>query len=226
MRQRVPILEKSLPPDPEHLLPGSFFLRRIEGWTGRWVGAAQAFTRGGSNWTHAGLVLDNYEIIEAAPGGARIKQVEGLWDSEPVLISDAPVQRWAAENYFPEDFGFKEEAIFAKRVEICGKARFLEGTPYSFLDYAALGMAEFKVPGWQLVRNRVEDSKHLICSALVDRAYSWCGVHLFDDNRLPGDVTPWDLEQYVLRWEAQRMTDIAKAQGIPTFWARAGDGEP
>jgi hypothetical protein len=43
------------------------------------------------------------------------------------------------------------------------------------------------------VRDFVADEGHLICSQLVDEAYLRAGVHLFDDGRLPGDVTPGDL---------------------------------
>lgn len=186
-------------------------MRRIEGWTGRWVGAVQAFVRGGSNFTHAGIVLDREQIIEAEPGGAKIKPAQSLYEhADPVMVSDAPMQRWLEVQIFPMVLGADYEAEMRKRAEICGKARYLDGIGYSFLDYVALAMAEAKVPGWQLVRDRVESSQRLICSALVDRAYSWAGVHLFDDGRLPGDVTPWDLEQYVWQQKADYMRRLAE----------------
>lgn len=173
--------------------PGAFFLTTIDGWTGRWVAAAQAFVRGRSTYTHAGLILDHGQMIEALPGGARITRIEKLLDyaadGKPLLICDAPVQRYLKGKGSPG----AEQQI---RTEIASKARYLEGVPYSFLDYAALAMAEWKLPGWQLVRDRVESSQHLICSALCDRAYSWSGIHLFDDGRLPGDVTPGDLADW------------------------------
>ncbi len=190
------------------MLPGAFFMRRIEGWTGRWVSAAQAFVRGGSNFTHAGIILDDGQIIEAEPGGANIKTIESLYSYEPVMVSDAPMQRWLDTTVFPQYLGAREEMEWAKRAEIVNKARYLEGIGYSFLDYLALALAEFKLPGWTFVRDRVESSKRLICSALVDRAYSWGEVHLFDDGRLPGDVTPWDLENYVLRYEGDRISRL------------------
>ena len=190
-----------------YLAPGSFFLRRIPG--NRWIPAMQAFLRGTSNYTHAGLILDNDELIEAEPGGAKIKHVSTLYRYDPILYSDAPMQHWLATTNFPMVLGAKEQAEFTKRNEIVGKARYLEGTPYSFLDYLAIAMAEWKLPGWQFVRDRVESSQHLICSALVDRAYSWADIHLFDDGRLPGDVTPWDLEQYVMKVEGKRIARLA-----------------
>ena len=182
--------------------PGSFFLTTIDGWTGRWVAAAQAFVRGGSKYTHAGLILDRGQILEALPGGARISQVEKLYEyqeaGKPLLVSDAPVQQWMLSKGYNLSNAIGAEN--QKRAEVVTKARALEGTPYSFLDYAALAMAEWKLPGWQLVRARVESSQHLICSALVDRAYCWADIHLFDDGRLPGDVTPGDLADWAYCW--------------------------
>jgi hypothetical protein len=219
MMKHVPLFSATLPRDWTELKPGSFFLRKIQGSTGRWVAAGQAFVRGGSNWTHAGLVLDHGQLIQAEPGGARIIQAETLWDDHPVLVSDAPMQRWLAGST-PASFepGADLVAEEIKRVEIVGKARYLEHVPYSFLDYVVIGLSEIwqdktgkKVTGW--LRNRVEDSQHLICSALVDRAYSWADIHLFDDGRLPGDVTPWDLEQYVLRYEGERLSQRAAEHG-------------
>jgi cell wall-associated NlpC family hydrolase len=170
--------------------PGMFFLAQIEGWTGRWVSAAQAFVRGGSSWTHAGLILDGDQFIEALPGGAKIRPLADLYARRPLLVSDAPIQRYlAARQVEPGD-------ELMARMRVARTARTLEGVPYSFLDYASLAMAEWKLPGWQAVRHRVQTSQHLICSALVDRAYSWAGIHLYDDGRLPGDVTPGDLDRY------------------------------
>lgn len=218
MKRELPTLT-AMPPNPGHLIPGSFFMRRIEGVTGRLVSAGQAFIRGGSNYTHAGLVLDNGQIIEAEPGGAKIKSAESLWEHGPVLLSDAPVQRWADKQPVPMVLGGHEMAVAAKRTEIVGKARFMEGVPYSFVDYVAIAAVELDWPIARWLVDRVEDSQHLICSALVDRAYAWADVHLFDDTpyrwdpakrRVPGDVTPWDLEQYVLRFEADRIARLAQ----------------
>jgi hypothetical protein len=123
---------------------------------------------------------------------------------------------------FPAILGAAEEGEWNKRTEICGKARFLEGTPYSYLDYLAITVAELArtkrgkhIGGW--LGDRVEESKHLICSALVDRAYLWCDVHLFDDGRMPGEVTPFDLEQYVLHYEAERMSRRVAATPVTVY---------
>jgi hypothetical protein len=65
-------------------------------------------------------------------------------------------------------------------------------TPYSFLDYASIALAAFHIRP-RVVRDFVANSDHMICSQLVDFAYDMAGVHLFDDGRIPGDVTPGDL---------------------------------
>lgn len=173
--------------------PGSFFLTRQTGRTGRLVAAGQALVRGASTFTHAGIVLSDRRVLEALPGGATISPLTKITDNAPVLICDRPVRDYVAKNPFPDPVGAVEGWI---RQRVVQSAERLEGVPYSWLDYAAIAMAEWKLPGWQLVRRRVESSHHLICSALVDRAYKWAGIDLFNDDRLCGDVTPWDLAEY------------------------------
>jgi hypothetical protein len=179
------------------LKPGMIFLATIDGWTGRWVAGAQAFVRGGSKYTHAGVILDHGQIIEAMPGGAQIGQVERLHDRKNLFVSDAPVQWWKRTSLFPQTLGAVEAAEAKLRERIDLAARVLEGVPYSLLDYYALAAVEFGWPGGAWSRKRVQTSKHLICSALVDRALDVAGLHLYDDGRLPGDVTPGDLAEWI-----------------------------
>lgn len=122
---------------------------------------------------HAFIYVGNGEIVQAMPGGAELIPLEEA--SEPVAWSTGHFALTAAD-----------------RVRICGAARGLVGTPYSFLDYASIALAHYRIrPAW--VRDFVADSGHLICSQLVDEAYLRADVHLFSDGRLPGDVTPGDL---------------------------------
>lgn len=169
--------------------PGSFFLTRQTGRNGRLVAAGQALVRGASTYTHAGIVLDDQHVLEALPGGAVISPLSKITAAGPVLICDRPVREYVEHH----SAAGMEWWIRERVVEM---ARLLVGTPYSWLDYAAIAMAEWKIPGWKIARARVESSEHLICSALVDRAYRWAGIELFDDGRLVGDVTPWDLAEY------------------------------
>lgn len=72
---------------------------------------------------------------------------------------------------------------------VARRARDYVGTPYSFLDYGAIAGVHFGVKNGP-IRRYVTSSKHMICSQLADQAMSDAGWHVFDDDRLPQDVTP------------------------------------
>jgi len=81
--------------------------------------------------------------------------------------------------------------------DVAAAALTLLGTPYGFVDIAALGLADLGVR--QRWLERVVDRQHaLICSQLVDQACLDAGVHLFTDGRMPGRVDPGDLERLIL----------------------------
>lgn len=174
--------------------PGSFGLSIIGGKNGRLIAAGQALTGDGSKYTHAFMVVDNNEIVEAMPEGARIYPLSFRADDDGGIVwSDAPVQN-ALPNLRTQ-YGDTPwlEADF--RNVICRVARDLAGTPYNFSDYLYLALAHlgFKA-NW--LRKRIDDRGHMICSQLVDEVYRKVGIHLFDDDRLPMDVTPGDLDNY------------------------------
>lgn len=70
------------------------------------------------------------------------------------------------------------------------------GTPYGWLDYAAIAAHcwHLPIPG---LKNYVAGTDTLICSQLVDAAEQDAGVHLFS-NRWPGYVRPSDLAVLIL----------------------------
>lgn len=74
----------------------------------------------------------------------------------------------------------------------------LTGIPYGFLDVAALGLAQFGVTLPSVTR-RIERPDRLFCSQLYDYALFLAGVHLFDDGRVPQDVSPGDLGDLAFR---------------------------
>jgi hypothetical protein len=193
--------------------PGSYFLAHITGPVGYGIALGQALAGSGSRWTHAGLILDtDGTILEAEPGGARIANIS-KYDGRPLLVSDGPVQRAVTDSaasyatmqrQAPTLAAFSApfpEAVLRQRV--VDQARKLVGVPYSGLDYVALAALHLHLPS-KWIRDRVESSHHLICSALVDRALMNAGIHLFDDGRLPGDVMPADLAAWAEDWERQR----------------------
>lgn len=151
------------------LLPGDVGFTTIGGRTGALVNIGQAIIRDSCRYTHAWISLGDGRVLEAMPGGARIRPYVG-----PV-----PVYRLPLDD--------------RHHVTIMG--HLLTGTPYSFADYGALALHHL-APRARLTaaaRQYVTDSGHMICSQLVDHVLTQAGYHLFDDGRLPQDVTPGDL---------------------------------
>lgn len=67
------------------------------------------------------------------------------------------------------------------------------GTPYSYLDYAAIAAHALDLPDSDLLRNYVADSGHMICSQMCDFLHKQVGDEIFADGRWEGFVTPMDL---------------------------------
>lgn len=152
--------------------PGDYGLSIIGGPLGKAIKIAQAITGDWSRYTHAFIVLDDGTIMQAMPSGAEIVPLA------PLLEKDVVFSRWDLTD--------------EERAAIVENARALEGTPYGFLDYVALALAHFGIRPERLMKFVRTDS-HMICSQLVDYCYRKAGVQLFDDDRLPCDVTPGDL---------------------------------
>lgn len=156
--------------------PGDFGLTRIAGTTGKLVSIGQRIVGSGSFYTHAFVYLGNGEIIEAEPGGAR-----------KTLLSHALQGRKTAAY---SDFDLTP----AQRSAIVSAAESLLGTPYSFLDYLAIG--EARLLHTTRLERYVSDTGHMICSQLVDECYRRAGIELFP-NRISGDVAPGDLAKLI-----------------------------
>lgn len=154
--------------------PGDIGLTKIRGFAGKFVFLGQWFVGDLSPWTHAFILLDDDTVIEAMPGGARITPLSD-YEGREILWSEFPL---ADEQ----------------RLRIVAEARSLEGTPYSFADYVALFLERVGFR-FGIVKRYVTSSGHMICSQLCDEVYRRCGIHLFDDGRMPQDVTPGDLHR-------------------------------
>lgn len=124
-----------------------------------------------SKYNHAFICLADGSVVEAQPGGA-IHDPLGytLGNAEFSHIVLSPTQRAA----------------------ICEAALLCVGVPYNWLDIVSIGLLQYGIKP-KFIRTRVEHSRNLICSQLVDFCYLLAGVHLFNDGRLPMDVTPEDL---------------------------------
>ncbi|MFZ5852295.1 MAG: hypothetical protein ACOYY2_13005 [Actinomycetota bacterium] len=153
--------------------PGDYGLTRIPGVLGWLIRLGQALTGDASRYTHAFVVLPGDLIVEAMPSGARVAPLALRAEDWPLAYSHhdlTPKQRQA----------------------ICSAALSFVGRGYSFANYVSLALLGLGLkPAW--LRRHVADSGRMICSQLVDEAYRLAGVHLFDDGRAPGDVTPGDL---------------------------------
>lgn len=155
------------------LLPGDVGFSTIGGRTGLLVAIGQAVIGDACRYTHAWVAVGPSTILEAMPAGARLRSVR-------TELGDGPVYR------------LDLDAVQRDRLAL---ARRLAGTPYSFADYLAMSLHHV-APDLAItkrVRRYVTDSGHMICSQLVDHALTNAGYHLFDDGRLPQDVTPGDL---------------------------------
>lgn len=132
---------------------------------------------GGSQWDHAVIAtrwdVGQLLIVEALPGGSR----EVVWHYE-----DRP-HLWSTGHLEP----CPEAGV---------QARALVNIPYSWMDYAAIGLhrMHLNVPD---LRKFMGDRHGLICSQLVDLAYQRAGRQLFDNKRWPGYVMPSDLGQLI-----------------------------
>lgn len=122
---------------------------------------------------HAVLAVSETEAVSAEPHGAVIRPLDAF-----------PHTVWS--NFALTD---------GQRFNIVRWGRKFVGVPYNFADAIALGLGRkfgYEAPDW--VKRRLSTDSRLLCSQLVDSAYEHAGVHLFADGRLPGDVTPGDLE--------------------------------
>jgi cell wall-associated NlpC family hydrolase len=156
--------------------PGDFGVVHMGGDAGKWIHIGQiasgilAGDDEFKDYEHAFVYVGGGQIVEAEPGGARLTQVHYsniLWSTDRIPLD------------------------LVQRRRIVEAAHGYVGTPYSAADYFAIAAKRLglgvAVPS---LRAYVASSKHMICSQLVDQCYQDAGVHLFEDGRWPGYVTP------------------------------------
>jgi hypothetical protein len=161
--------------EPWTPIPGDIGFYTIAGRVGGWVNLGQAIIRDACVFTHTYLVVAPDLCIEAMPGGAR-------WGNVHDRLG--PGHAYARLPLTDE-----QRAALLPEAEKLRYARGGRGIGYSFLDYAALGLWHWKVRApW--LRRRIQDSGHMVCSQMTDYLLCKVGFHLFDDGRLPQDVTP------------------------------------
>jgi len=158
-------------------LPGDFAVIPVRGPVGTLISIGEWLNGSAfGHYDHAEIYVGNGQTLGAYPGGAALVPVplvqEGwLWSTGHIPLTNS------------------ERDIIVSNALAC------QGIPYGALDYFALAAHHFHLP--------IPGLKHLIgksmiCSQLVDYVYMESGVHLFNDGRWPGYVTPADLAEVIL----------------------------
>lgn len=156
--------------------PGRIGLTQIHGRVGAGIRFGQWLNGSGfEDFEHAFLDIGGGMLIEAEPGGARIRPLSKYTDAEV---------HWCDNIY--------TNVAPQIRNAIADAGRELRGVKYSFMDYGALAAHRLGLDtAW--LEEYINNSGHLICSQLVDLAYTRGGYKIFHDDRWNGFVTPGDL---------------------------------
>lgn len=185
------------------LRPGDLMFTTISGLQGKLISLAEKVNDPIVTWDeakkvqHVGIVTAaaggdllwplKARLVQAMPGGAEEIELTGdYWTSAFIYVR--PNYRDLSGGQMPTTQG--RAAATAARHYI--------GVPYSFLDYAAIAAHHLHMPSAAL-RRYVSSTKHMICSQLADQAMSDAGFHVFDDGRIPQDVTPAALYHELMR---------------------------
>lgn len=153
---------------------GLIGLTSISGEVGKLIEVGQWLDGTGfRQWEHAFISIGGGKIVEAEPGGARVRD----WTEYSVVHWCQGLYVQGTPTQLQDTDAFSRKAV---------------GVPYSPADYFALVAHRLHLPAPGL-KNFISSSGHMICSQLVDWVYAQAGIHLFTDNRWPGYVTPGDL---------------------------------
>ncbi|GAC1610335.1 MAG: hypothetical protein NVS3B26_16530 [Mycobacteriales bacterium] len=159
---------------------GDYGVVRTHGWVA-WCIRALTGTRDPQHGyrpakvNHAVLAVSDTEMVEMRPHGAC-----------RTLISSAPKMRW----YRPPGMTEQQRDLAAN----VANALVTADTGYAFIDILAQALYRVGHVRPALLRRFIETHRRMVCSQSVDFCLSVAGVHLFDDGRLPGLVSPADLQ--------------------------------
>lgn len=189
------------------LRPGDIGFGPIRGGLGFGIGAAQLtlaaaepgliWRTGVREWWHIRHVL---VITEAAQEGYGRSPVKG---DGPKAVQAMP--RGAEEitldlGHCTSDWTYIRPAYtlpLCNGTDVAEAARGYIGTPYNFATYAAIPAHRAHIPVPHLDRY-ISSRRHMMCSQLADQCLSDAGWHVFEDGRLPQDVTPSELFRAML----------------------------
>jgi hypothetical protein len=158
---------------------GLIGLTAVRGDVGKLIEIGQWFNGDGfKTWEHAFMSIGNGLIVEAEPGGARVRQ-----------YTEYGVIYWCHGLYSLGTAAQNQAAADAAKKYTMAGPWGRHGVPYSALDYFALVAHRLDIPAPGL-QAYIKSTRHMICSQLVDQADQEAGIHLFTDQRWPGYVDP------------------------------------
>lgn len=178
----------------EQLRPGDIGFTNISGAAGALIWAGQkivdATSEEESKFKHVLVVVSNtggkIRIVQAMPNGAECIEIgEEHWSPHFVYIRP---------RYSPHGMEMAERVAAAAMNYV--------GTPYSFLDYAAIAGLHLGIKNGP-IRRYVKSTGHMICSQLADQAMTDAEWHVFTDGRLSQDVTPAALYRQMMKMPGQ-----------------------
>jgi hypothetical protein len=175
--------------------PGDICCVSMGGAGGAVIGALERLTGSGamSEYQHVYGYIGGMRIVEAMPGGARVRHladtsafeppgVRTLWSTGVIALADAERSRIC------------KAAVAAT---VAGPGHPDGPVGYSWLDYAAVGAAKLHIPAPHL-RAFVKSAHRAQCAQLWDSFWLAAGVHLFSDGRWEGQVDPADIAGVIL----------------------------
>ncbi len=144
-----------------------------------------------------GVVHSNGKVALAIRVGTQSRANHAfiyVGDGKIIEADGSGVQLVPAAKYPTAIYDRRFTLTLAQGAEIRRRALLMQGTPYSFIGIFVMSVGCLGLPNRWLATH-LEHNGRVFCSQLVCQVYSAAGVHLFADDRLPGQVSPGDLAE-------------------------------
>lgn len=146
-------------------------------------------------------VITAPRLVQAMPGG--IEEI------------DLTYEKWTPDYIYlrpdyspgsPFDPGWENRS---QGFQVAHAARSFVGRPYDFATYPAIPLYRRGVRT-KLIKEIISGTDTMMCSRTVDAALEAAGWHLFDDGRMPGNVTPSEVYRRILEMPLAAASAIKK----------------
>lgn len=160
----------------------------------------------GSTWkgqVYPTGVMTAPRLVQAMPGGAEIIDLTyEKWNREYVYLRPTYGLFDGTLNFY--QFSKDDQAAAVAQV-----AQAYVNTPYDFLTYGAIPLYRRGIRTHR-VKEIISGTDTMMCSRLLDCALEGAGWFLFDDGRLPGNVTPSEAYRRLLRLPLDAISKITE----------------